>query len=110
MTTGSLLDEASYHHLRSIEVCNDTIAQRADGLHAGVDLLMHQFGLLTKSDAFPRIVIYCYDTRLVQDNLIILINDRVGRSEVNCQFLIKKRKCHFDSHLSCQKTKVMKIT
>ena len=91
----NFLDEAADHHLRRVEVGDHAIAQRPDGLDAGVCPFLHQLGFLAYSDTLVGIIVNGYDARLVQHYLVILIDDGVGRSKVDCQFLIQKRKRHF---------------
>ena len=89
-----LLDEAADHHFGGIEVGDNAVAQRPYGLDSGVAALVHELGLRAYGDALAAIVIYCDDARLVQHYLVVLIDDGVGRSEVYCEFLIQREKCH----------------
>ena len=90
-----LFDESADHHFRCIEVGDHTVAKGTYGLDPGVGTLLHQFGLLPNGDALVGIVVDGDDTRFVQHDFVILVDDGIGRSEVDCQFLIQKRKCHF---------------
>ena len=88
MTGVYLFDEAANHHFCGVEVCDNTIPQRTDGLDAGIGFFMHHLGLLAQCDALPRLVVDSYDRGLVQHNLIILENDGVGGTQVHSQFLV----------------------
>ena len=56
--------------------------------YAGIDTFVHQFGLLAYGDALATIIVDSHDAGLVKHNLVILVNDGVGGSEVNGQFLV----------------------
>ena len=83
-----LLDEAADHHFRSVEVCDDAVPERAHGAYAGIVALVHQLSFLAYCDAFVGCIIYSDDTRLVKDYLVILVDDGVGGTEVDGQFLV----------------------
>ena len=91
MLAVDLFDEAADHHLRRIEVGDNAVPQRPHGADAGVGAVVHQLGFLPYGDAFV-IVVDCNYARLVQHNLVVLVDDGVGSSEVDCQLLIQKRK------------------
>ena len=89
-----LLDEAADHHLRRVEVGDHAVAQRPDGLDARAGPFVHQFGLGAEGDAFARIIVDSHDAGLIQHNLVILVNDGVGGTQIDSQFLIQKRESH----------------
>ena len=88
MTGVHLLYEAADHHFRCVEVCDNAVTERAYGFDSGVCLLMHELGFLAKCDAFSGLVVNGDDGGFVQHYLVILEDDGVGGSKVNCQFLI----------------------
>ena len=90
-----LLDEALYHHFRGVEVGDHAVPQRAYGLDARIAAFVHQLGLLADGDALAGIVVDSHYAGFVQHYVVVLVDDGVGRSEVYCEFLVEKRKCHF---------------
>ena len=74
--------------LRGFVVWVHTVTQGADGADAGIIAFVHQFGLLAYGDTLARIIVYSHDARLVQHYLTVLINDGVGGTEVDGQFLV----------------------
>ena len=89
-----LLDEYPYHHLRGVEVRNDSVTERTYCFDAGIHPFVHQFGFLAQGDAYPRIIVYSDDARLIKYYLVILENDGVRSTEIYRKFLSQKRKCH----------------
>jgi len=57
---------------------------------------MHEFGLLSDSDALVCMIVNRNDTRLVKGDFVILENDGIRRSKVDSEFLCQKIKCHIE--------------
>ena len=90
MLAVDLLDESSDHHLGGVEVCDDTVTERTDGLDARIRPFVHQLRLLADGDAAAGMVVNGDDTWLIENDLVVLEDDGVGCSKVNCQFLCQK--------------------
>ena len=91
-----LLYKAPDHKLCSVEVCDNAVFQRSDGLNTGVGALVHELGLMSYCEALAGLDVYRDDTGLVENDLSVLIDDGVCCAEVYSQFLAKKRKCHVE--------------
>ena len=89
-----LADETADHHLGRVEVRDHAVAQRTDGADAGVRLLMHELGLLAEGDALVGCIVDGDDGRLVQNDLVVLEDDRVGGAKVHCELLVQETECH----------------
>ena len=85
-----LLDESTDHHLRSVEVCDDTILERTDCLDARILSFLHELRLLSESESLASAVVDCYDTWLVKHDLVVLEDDRIRCSEVDRKLLCQK--------------------
>ena len=81
-------------HLGRVEVRDHAVTQRTDGADAGVRLLMHELGLLAEGDALVGGIVDGDDGGLVQNDLVVLENDRVGRAKVHCELLVQETECH----------------
>ena len=92
-----LADKAADHHFGRLEVGDDPVPERADGLDAGVGPFVHQLGLLADGDALVGMVVDGDDRRLVEGDLVILEDDGVRRAQVDGQFLCQKVECHIGS-------------
>jgi hypothetical protein len=71
---------------------------------------MHEFGLLSDSDALVCMIVNRNDTRLVKGDFVILENDGIRRSEVDSQLLIQKTECHISGTFLVNDGKTFKIT
>ena len=83
-----LLYEAADHHFRRVEVGNHAVPEGPDGTDAGIITFVHQFGLLADGDALAAIIVDSNDTGLVEHYLVILVNDGVGSTQIDGQFLV----------------------
>ena len=73
-----------------MEVGDDTVAQRADGLDVFVGLAVHHHGALADGDDFLRVALQGHDGGLVNDYLVVVYDDRVGRTKVNSDFFVEE--------------------
>ena len=85
-----LLNKALYHKFRGIEVRNHAIPHRSHSADIGAGTLVHQFGLVTQGHNLAGYIVESNNARLIENYLVILKNDRIGRSEVNCEFLCQE--------------------
>ena len=92
-----LLDEAADHHLRGIEVGDHAVPEGTHGLDAGVGTLVHELGLLADGYALAGIIVDGDYAGLVENDLVVLEYDGIGRAKVHCQLLCPKRKCHMET-------------
>ena len=81
------LNHAANHLLGGVEVGNNAVAQRAYGGNALVHLAVHLAGGLAYGDGLHRLGVEGYHTRLINHNLVVVDDDGVGSSQVDCNFL-----------------------
>ena len=84
------LDHLAHHVFGGLEVGDDTVAKRADGLDVFVGLAVHHHGTFADGDDLLRVALHGDDGRLVDYHLVVVYDNRVGRTEVNGDFLVQK--------------------
>ena len=89
-----LLDHAAEHEFRGVEVGDDAVFERADGLDVRVCLLVHLAGLLSDCDEFSGVDVEGDDRRFVDDDLPVIDYQRIGRTEVDGQLLCQRKDSH----------------
>ena len=86
ITAVGLLDEIFEHHLGDIEVGNHTIFHRLDRHDVSGCPAQHFFGLVPNRKHLLVISIERHNRRLIDyDPAPFCENERVGRTEINCQ-------------------------
>ena len=70
------------------------VLERADRLDIRIGLLVHLAGLMTDGNEFSGMYVECHDRRFVDDDLAVVDDQRVGRSEVDRQFLCQRKDPH----------------
>ena len=78
-----LLDKTAKHELRSLEVCDNTVAQGTNGANIRVSLTIHEARLVTDSHKVARLDAKCNNRGFVNDDLAIVHDECIGRTEVN---------------------------
>ena len=82
-----LLDHAAQHQLRGVEVGDHAVLERADRLDILVGLAVHLAGLVTDRHQLAAVEVEGHDRRFVHHDLPVMDNDRIGRPQVDRQFL-----------------------
>lgn len=87
-------DEAAHHLFAGVEVCDDAVAEWADGANLGICLFVHH--LCPVADGYHAFssAVEGNDAGLVDHNLAIADDDGVGRAEVHCYFFIEGKPVH----------------
>ena len=94
-TTGVYhLDQSAHHLLTGREVGDHTVAQRTDSTNVLMCLLIHHLRLVTDGNHLVGTAIQSHDRRLIDHDLVIADDDRVGRSQVHGNLLHKTKKSH----------------
>ena len=82
------LDHLAHHVFGGLEVGDDTVAQWADGLDVLVGLTMHHHGALADGDDLLRVALQGHNGGLVNDYLVVVYDNRIGRTQVNSDFFV----------------------
>ena len=88
------LNQSTHHLLTGREVGNYTIAQWADGTDVVVRLFIHHLCLLANGNHLVGTTVEGNNRRLVNNDLVITDNNRVGRAKVHGNLLDKTEKSH----------------
>ncbi len=86
-----LLEHPAQHELGSVEVGDDAVFQGADGLDIGVGLLVHVARLAADGDQLAGMDVERDDGRFVDNDLAVIEDERIGRTEVDGQLLCQRK-------------------
>jgi hypothetical protein len=76
------------HHFGGVEVGYYAILQGTYRFDAGIAALMHPLCLFAYCYALACIIVYSYDAWFIQQNILILIDDCISCTKVDCELLI----------------------
>ena len=88
------LDQAAHHLLAGREVGYHAVAQRTDGTYVVMRLFIHHLCLLADGNHLVGTAVEGYNRRLVNHDLVITDNNRVGRAKVHSNLLDKTKESH----------------
>ena len=91
------LDQPAEHQFGGVEIGDHAVFQRTDRTDILVRLAMHLARLLADSHQFARMLVERYDRRLVNDDLAVVYDNRVGRTQVDSQLLCQRKQPHIVS-------------